>query len=58
MRPGRLVLAGVVASYLDRAGFDTTVTGDGLEAVELARTLDPATAPGCRSVFTLTLPDA
>lgn len=51
MRPGRLghvlvvddedVLAGVVASYLDRAGFDTTVTGDGLEAVELARRLDP-----------------
>ncbi|MBN9105626.1 MAG: response regulator transcription factor [Propionibacteriaceae bacterium] len=51
MRPGRLghvlvvddeaVLAGVIASYLDRAGFDTTVTGDGLEAVELARTLDP-----------------
>jgi len=35
------VLAGVVASYLDRAGFDTTVTGDGLEAVQLARTLDP-----------------
>ena len=35
------VLAGVVASYLDRAGFDTTVTGDGLEAVELARILDP-----------------
>ncbi|MGC3994370.1 MAG: response regulator transcription factor [Propionicimonas sp.] len=35
------VLAGVVASYLDRAGFDTTVTGDGLAAVELARRLDP-----------------
>ena len=35
------VLAGVVASYLDRAGFDTTVTGDGLEAVDLARRLDP-----------------
>ncbi len=35
------VLAGVVASYLDRAGFDTTVTGDGPEAVDLARRLDP-----------------
>ncbi|MFT4108194.1 response regulator [Propionicimonas sp.] len=35
------VLAGVVASYLDRAGFDTTVTGDGRDAVELARRLDP-----------------
>ncbi|PKQ23371.1 MAG: DNA-binding response regulator [Actinobacteria bacterium HGW-Actinobacteria-5] len=35
------VLAGVVASYLDRAGFDTTITGDGLEAVDLARRLDP-----------------
>jgi DNA-binding response OmpR family regulator len=35
------VLAGVVASYLERAGFDTTVTGDGIEAVELARRLDP-----------------
>jgi DNA-binding response OmpR family regulator len=35
------VLAGVVASYLERAGFSTTVTGDGLEAVELARRLDP-----------------
>jgi DNA-binding response OmpR family regulator len=51
MQPGRLghvlvvddeaVLAGVVASYLDRAGFDTTITGDGLDAVELARRLDP-----------------
>jgi DNA-binding response OmpR family regulator len=35
------VLAGVVASYLDRAGFSTTVTGNGVEAVELARTEDP-----------------
>nr|WP_300144591.1 response regulator transcription factor [Propionicimonas sp.] len=35
------VLAGVVASYLERAGFATTVSGDGLEAVELARRLDP-----------------
>jgi DNA-binding response OmpR family regulator len=35
------VLAGVVASYLDRAGFDTTVCGDGREAVDLARSLDP-----------------
>jgi DNA-binding response OmpR family regulator len=35
------VLAGVVASYLDRAGFSTSVTGNGVEAVELARTEDP-----------------
>lgn len=35
------VLAGVVATYLERAGFATTVTGDGLQAVELARELDP-----------------
>lgn len=35
------VLAGVVASYLDRAGFDATITGDGLEAVDLARRIDP-----------------
>lgn len=35
------VLAGVVATYLDRAGFETTITGDGLAAVELARDLDP-----------------
>ena len=35
------VLAGVVASYLERAGFSTTITGDGVEAVELARTEDP-----------------
>jgi DNA-binding response OmpR family regulator len=35
------VLAGVVASYLDRAGFETTVTGDGLAAVDLARRIDP-----------------
>ena len=35
------VLAGVVASYLDRAGFEVTVTGDGREAVTLARQLDP-----------------
>ncbi|MCA0295813.1 MAG: response regulator transcription factor [Actinobacteria bacterium] len=35
------VLAGVVASYLDRAGFETTISGDGLEALELARRLDP-----------------
>jgi DNA-binding response OmpR family regulator len=36
-----VVLAGVVASYLDRAGFETTVSGDGLEALQLARQLDP-----------------
>ena len=59
------VLAGVVASYLDRAGFDTTVTGDGLEAVDLARRLDPTVVildlglPGldgvevCRQIRTL-----
>ena len=35
------VLAGVVASYLERAGFETTICGDGLEAIELARTQDP-----------------
>lgn len=35
------VLAGVVASYLERAGFEVTICGDGLEAIELARTLDP-----------------
>ena len=46
------VLAGVVASYLDRAGFDTTVTGDGLEAVQLARTLDPTVI-----ILDLGLPD-
>ena len=38
---GEAVLASVVASYLDRAGFDTTVTGGGVEAVDLARRLDP-----------------
>lgn len=35
------VLAGVVATYLQRAGFDTTVCENGLEAVELARSIDP-----------------
>jgi DNA-binding response OmpR family regulator len=35
------VLAGVVATYLERAGFSTTICGNGAEAVELARTEDP-----------------
>ncbi|GAA4288662.1 response regulator transcription factor [Georgenia daeguensis] len=34
-------LAQVVASYLRRDGFDVRVTGDGREAVELAREWDP-----------------
>jgi len=34
-------LAGLVVSYLQRDGFDVTVTGDGAEAVALARTVDP-----------------
>lgn len=34
-------LAGLLVSYFERAGFDTAATGDGLEAVELARAVDP-----------------
>jgi DNA-binding response OmpR family regulator len=34
-------LAGLVASYLERDGFEVTVTGDGREAVTLARAVDP-----------------
>ena len=34
-------LAGLVASYLDRDGFEVTVTGDGTQAVRLAREVDP-----------------
>jgi len=34
-------LAALVASYLERDGFEVTVTGDGTEAVGLARTVDP-----------------
>lgn len=34
-------LARLVASYLDRDGFDVTVTGDGAAAVDLARRTDP-----------------
>jgi len=34
-------LAGLVVSYLERDGFEVTVTGDGAEAVVLARTVDP-----------------
>lgn len=36
------VLAGVVANYLDRAGFATRLSGDGLEAVELVDEWAPA----------------
>ncbi len=35
------VLAGMVANYLGRAGFETTLAHDGLSAVELAQTLSP-----------------
>lgn len=34
-------LAALVASYLERDGFDVTTVGDGLEAVTLAPTVDP-----------------
>jgi DNA-binding response OmpR family regulator len=34
-------LADLVASYLKRDGFDVTVVGDGAEAVETARAVDP-----------------
>jgi len=34
-------LAGLVVSYLERDGFEVTVTGDGAEAVSLARAVDP-----------------
>jgi DNA-binding response OmpR family regulator len=34
-------LAGVVASYLQRAGFEVTLAHDGLEAVNTAREVDP-----------------
>ncbi len=34
-------LASLVASYLERDGFEVTVSGDGLEAVDLARSVDP-----------------
>ncbi|MCF8606978.1 response regulator transcription factor [Gordonia sp. HY442] len=34
-------LAGLVASYLEREGFEVTVTGDGAQAVHLAREVDP-----------------
>jgi DNA-binding response OmpR family regulator len=34
-------LAGLVASYLERDGFEVTVTGDGSEAVAVARAVDP-----------------
>ena len=34
-------LAGVVVSYLDRAGFDVEHVGDGRDAVDHARSLDP-----------------
>ena len=34
-------LADLVGSYLERDGFDVTITGDGQEAVVLARRIDP-----------------
>ncbi len=34
-------LADLVASYLERDGFEVTVTGDGADAVGLARSVDP-----------------
>ncbi|MFX1757332.1 MULTISPECIES: response regulator transcription factor [Rhodococcus] len=34
-------LANLVGSYLERDGFDVTITGDGSEAVTLARRIDP-----------------
>ena len=34
-------LANLVASYLERDGFEVTVTGDGRDAVTLARDVDP-----------------
>jgi DNA-binding response OmpR family regulator len=34
-------LAGLVVSYLQRDGFEVTVTGNGADAVALARTVDP-----------------
>nr|WP_238526279.1 response regulator transcription factor [Gordonia neofelifaecis] len=34
-------LASLVASYLERDGFEVTVTGDGADAVALARKVDP-----------------
>ena len=34
-------LAGLVVSYLERDGFEVTATGDGKEAVTLARAVDP-----------------
>src|SRR5690606_4317874 len=34
-------LAKLVGSYLERDGFDVTITGDGSEAVTLARQVDP-----------------
>lgn len=37
-----IVLAGVVANYLDRAGFVTRVCGDGAEAVKLVATWAPS----------------
>ncbi|MCF8611457.1 response regulator transcription factor [Gordonia sp. HY285] len=34
-------LARLVASYLERDGFEVAVTGDGVQAVDLARSVDP-----------------
>jgi DNA-binding response OmpR family regulator len=35
------VMAGVIASYFERAGFETAICSDGLQAIEMTRTLDP-----------------
>lgn len=34
-------LANLIGSYFERDGFETSITGDGLRAVELAREVDP-----------------
>ncbi len=34
-------LAGLLVSYFERDGFDASCTGDGLQAVQLAREIDP-----------------
>ncbi len=34
-------LASLIGTYFEREGFETSITGDGLQAVELAREFDP-----------------
>ncbi len=34
-------LANLIGSYLERDGFEATITGDGAEAIALARRIDP-----------------